>query len=60
MWDTLYEALFNPSHEMPIGILIGIPIAAVLFNYFMPRYARRRSQQKKWDKAVGKKPKNKK
>lgn len=59
MWDTVYEMLFNPNHEMPLSVLIGIPIAAVLFNYYMPRYARRKAQQKRFDKAAGRDRKKK-
>lgn len=59
MWDTLYEILFNPNHEMPLGVLIGIPVAAVLFNWLMPRYARRKAMQKRFDKASGRSQKKK-
>ena len=57
MWDTLYEILFNPNHEMPVGILIGIPIVAVLFNAIVPQYARFRAQQKQRNRVTGRKSK---
>lgn len=47
MWDNLYNILFNPNHEMPVAVLIGIPIVVVVFNYFANSLARGRGVNKK-------------
>lgn len=47
MWDNLYNILFNPNHEMPVVVLIGIPIVVVVFNFFVSSMSRGRGVNKK-------------
>lgn len=44
MWDSLYNILFNPNHEMSMPIILSIIVIVMVFNYCMQAYVRYRER----------------
>ena len=42
MWDSFYEFLFNPNHEMPIAAFIVIGIMSICLNTWVQKEGERR------------------
>lgn len=47
MWETLYNVLFNPNHEMPVYMLLAICVCVVVVNTAAQRYYAQKAQRKR-------------
>ena len=45
MWESLYNILFNPNHEMTPSSMLMVAAIVLVFSFAMQAYSRRRQNE---------------